>query len=71
MTPLEAAVASGRLDTVEFLQRHGARVDSATLPSLLCFAQLQGANEIAAYFRAQAPSDFVLQCDGVRLPWTD
>jgi hypothetical protein len=71
MTPLEAAVASGRIDTVEFLQQHGARVDDATWPSLLCFAQLQGADEIAAYFRKQAPADVVLRCEGVHLPWTD
>lgn len=71
MTPLEAAVASGHVDTVEFLHQHGARVDSATLPSLLCFAQLQGADEIATHLRKLMPSDFILKCDGVRLPWTD
>ena len=71
MTPLEAAVASGRLDTVQFVQQHGARVDRGTLPSLLCFAQLQGADEIASYFMKQAPAHLALSCEGVRLPWTD
>lgn len=71
MTPLEAAVASGMLDTVQFLQHHGARVDTTTLPALLCFANHQEAVDIAAYLRQQAPPDFVLDCDGVRLPWSD
>jgi len=71
MTPLEAAVASGMLDTVEFLQHHGARVDATTLPGLLCFAKLQGASDIEAYLRRQAPPDFAPGCEGVRLPWTN
>ena len=71
MTPLEAAVASGMLDTVQFLQHHGARVDATTLPGLLCFAKLQGAADIEAYLRHQAPADFAPRCESVRLPWTD
>lgn len=71
MTPLEAAVASGMLDTVQFLQHHGARVDATTLPGLLCFAKQQGAADIEAYLRQQAPADFAPRCNGVRLPWND
>lgn len=71
MTPLEAAVASGRLDTIEFLQQRGARVDATTLPDLLCFAKLQGATDIEAYLRQQAPADFAPRCESVRLPWND
>ena len=71
MTPLEAAVGGGMLDTVQFLEHHGARVDATTLPGLLCFAKLQGAADIEAYLRQEAPTDFTPRCDGVRLPWTD
>jgi hypothetical protein len=71
MTPLEAAVASGRLDTIEFLQQRGARVDATTLPDLLCFAKLQGAADIEAYLRRQAPADFAPRCESVHLPWND
>ena len=71
MTPLEAAVASGRLDTIEFLQQHGARVDATTLPNLVCFAKLQGAADIEAYLRRQAPAHFAPKCESVRLPWND
>jgi hypothetical protein len=71
MTPLEAAVASGRLDTIEFLQQRGARVDTTTLPELLCFAKLQGAADIEAYLRQQAPAGFAPRCESVRLPWND
>jgi hypothetical protein len=71
MTPLEAAVASGRLDTIEFLQERGARVDATTLPNLVCFAKLQGAADIEAYLRRQAPADFAPRCESARLPWND
>ena len=71
MTPLEAAVASGMLDTVQFLQHHSARVDETTLPELLCFAKLQGAADIEMYLREQAPADFAPLCESVRLPWND
>lgn len=71
MTPLEAAVASGMLDTVEFLTHHGARVDATTLPVLVCFAKLQGAVDIEAYLRQQAPAEFAPRCESVRLPWND
>lgn len=71
MTPLEAAVASGRLDTIKFLQQSGALVDATTLPNLFCFAKMQGASEIEAYFRQQAPGDFAPRCESIRLPWND
>jgi hypothetical protein len=71
MTRLEAAVASGRLDTIEFLQQRGARVDATTLPGLLCFAKPQGVADIETYLRQQAPADFAPRCNGVRLPWND
>jgi hypothetical protein len=71
MTPLEAAVASGMLDTVQFLAHHGARVDATTLPDLVCFAKLQGAADIEAYLRQQAPADFAPRCESVHLPWND
>jgi hypothetical protein len=71
MTPLEAAVASGMLDTVQFLQHHGARMDATTLPTLICFANHQGAADIAAYLATQAPAGFAPRCETVRLPWTD
>ena len=71
MTPLEAAVAKGGLETITFLQLHGARVDATTLPDLVCFAKLQGAADIEAYLRQQAPADFAPRCENVRLPWND
>ena len=71
MTPLEAAVGSGMLDTVQFLKHHGARVDATTLPGLLCFAKLQGAADIEGYLRQEAPTDITPRCESVRLPWTD
>lgn len=71
LTPLEAAVISRRVETVELLHRQGARIDSATLPSLLCMAERQNDDDITLYLRKQTPADFVLQCDGVTLPWVD
>jgi DNA-binding IclR family transcriptional regulator len=71
MTPLEAAVASGQVDTVQFLQHHGARMDAATAAGLICLATLQEDEEMSAYLKEQAPPALALDCDHVRLPWTD
>jgi hypothetical protein len=71
LTPLEAAVASGQVDTVQFLQHHGARMDAATAAGLICLATLQEDEEMSAYLKEQAPPALALDCDHVRLPWTD
>jgi hypothetical protein len=71
LSPLQAAVASGQVDTVQFLQHHGARMDATTVAGLICLATLQEDEEMAAYLREQAPPALALDCDNVRLPWTD
>jgi hypothetical protein len=71
LTPLEAAVASGQVDTVQFLQHHGARMDETTAAGLICLATLQEDQEMSAYLKEQAPPALALDCDHVRLPWTD
>lgn len=70
MTPLEAAVASGQVDTVEFLQHHGARMDATTVAGLICLATLQENREMSAYLKEHAPPALALDCDHARLPWT-
>jgi len=71
MTPLEAAVVSGQVDTVQFLQHHGARMDATTAAGLICLATLQKDQEMSAYLKEQAPPALALDCDHARLPWTD
>ena len=71
LTPLEAAVASGQVDTVQFLQHHGARMDETTAAGLICLATLQQDREMSAYLKEQAPPALALNCDHARLPWTD
>jgi hypothetical protein len=51
--------------------QRNAPVDPTTLPELLCFAKLQGATDIEAYLRQQAPAHFAPRCESVRLPWND
>jgi hypothetical protein len=71
MTPLEAAVASGQVDTVQLLQHHGARMDATTVAGLICLADLQQDTEMAAYLRKQAPPALALDCEHARLPWSN
>ena len=71
LTPLEAAVASGQVDTVQFLQHHGARMDATTVAGLICLADVQEDREMSAYLKEQVPSALAVDCDDVRLPWTD
>lgn len=68
--PLEAAIDAGRLEIVRLLVQHGARIDTADRPRLICFAKARGADDIARLLAgageggADAPS-----CEGVALPW--
>ena len=71
MTPLEAAVASGQVDTVQFLQHHGARMDATTVAGLICLADLQEDRVMSAYLKEQAPPAVAVDCDHVRLPWSN
>jgi hypothetical protein len=71
LTPLEAAVASGQVDTVQFLQHHGARMDATTVAGLICLADIQEDREMSAYLKGQAPPALAVDCDSVRLPWSD
>jgi hypothetical protein len=71
MTPLEAAVASGQVDTVQFLQHHGARMDATTVAGLICLADLQQDREMARYLEEQTPPAVAVDCDHVRLPWSN
>jgi len=71
MTPLEAAVASGQVDTVQFLQHHGARMDATTLAGLICLAELQEDREMSAYLEGQARPAVAVDCDHARLPWSN
>jgi len=71
LTPLQAAVASGQVDTVQFLQHHGARMDATTVAGLICLADLQEDREMSAYLKGQTQPALAVDCDSVRLPWAD
>ena len=67
MTPLEAAVAVRRLEIFQLLQKHGAVVGVANLPTLLCFAEQERATDIATYVKASEGNE--ISCAGVHMPW--
>ena len=70
LTPLEAAVGIRRLDVVQLLVRHGARLDATNLPMLRCFAEREKATDIVEYLEAQAPqAATAVACAGMALPW--
>ena len=71
LTPLQAAVASGQVDTVQFLQHHGARMDADTVAGLICLAEVQEDSQMSAYLKQQAPPALAIDCGHVQLPWTD
>ena len=70
VTPLEAAVGIRRLDVVQLLVRHGARIDAGNGPVLRCFAERERAADIVEYLRARLAADAPpVECAGVALPW--
>ena len=70
VTPLEAAVGIRRLDVVQLLVRHGARVDAETFPVLSCFAARERATEIVEYLETRRPAEAAaVDCAAVGLPW--
>ena len=69
ITPLEAAVGSDRVDIMEVLLEHGARLDPATWNGLMCFATAIEADESRALLEQRRPEGAPLACDHVQTPW--
>ncbi|MGH9346754.1 MAG: hypothetical protein ACRD26_05750 [Vicinamibacterales bacterium] len=55
MTPLDAAVAIGRLDLVKLLVRHGAAITAENRPALVARAEARDARDITAYLTQPLP----------------
>ena len=71
ITPLEAAVGSDRVDIMEVLLEHGARLDPATWNRLMCFATAIEADESRALLEQRRPDGASLACDHVQTPWSE
>lgn len=69
LTPLEAAVGARRIDMVELLLEHGARMDAATWTRLTCFADLVESGDVRALLEGLRPPDASTTCEGVQTPW--
>ena len=69
LTPLESAVGIRRVEVMELLVRHGARIDAANYPVLRCFAEQESADDVIEYLERVAPSTGPVTCDAVTLPW--
>ena len=69
ITPLEAAVGSDRVDIMEVLLEHGARLDPPIWNRLMCFATAIEADESRALLEQRRPEGATLACDHVQTPW--
>jgi hypothetical protein len=54
MTPLEAAVDARRLEVIQLLLRHGARLDETQRTAFACKAKSRGDEELIRYFESLA-----------------
>lgn len=66
LTPLEAAVLAHRADLFQLLVQAGAVLDADTVRTLRCFAEANGAHDIAEDLAHGAP---LPDCRTVRTPW--
>lgn len=67
LTPLEAAVAGRELFMVQFLIEHGAEVSADERVSLVCFAQVEHAEETVAWL---LDGSAMPDCSRIEIPWT-
>lgn len=69
MTPLEAAIATRRVDTIALLIDQGALVHAGNYPALRCFAEQTRSREVIDFVASQLPSAVQPDCASVRTPW--
>ena len=69
LTPLEAAIASGRDDVLEIILASAPPPDPAVWSRVRCLATLEGDGELGAVLDRFRPASAVLDCNGVTRPW--
>ena len=67
LAPIEAAVESRQVETLQVLLRNGARIGDADAPRLICLARAASAPEVEAFLRSTYHSGDV-DCSTVPLP---
>ena len=68
LTPIEAAVESRQVETLQVLLTGGAQLSDADRPRLICLARAATAPEVASFLQAGSPSSEPVDCSRVSLP---
>ena len=70
LTPLEAATGAIRTGPLQMLIDHGARIDPATYPVLLCAAKARHNDDMLRLLERHLQSDvYAVDCANVRTIW--
>jgi hypothetical protein len=69
LTPLEAAIASGRAEIVEIILRSAPPPDPAVWNRVRCLAKLEGEGDFGVVLDRFRPESAVLDCNGIVKPW--
>ena len=68
LTPIEAAVESRQVETLQALLKGGARLNDADRPRLICLARAATAPEIESFLQSGRPSSGPIDCSRFSLP---
>jgi len=68
LTPIEAAVESRQVETLQVLLKNGAVLNDADRPRLICLARAASAPEVEAFLRPPARVSEPTDCSQVSLP---
>ena len=68
LTPVEAAVESRQVETLQVLLTSGARLVEADRPRLICLARASSAPEVEVFLRSSTPASDAIDCARVVVP---
>jgi hypothetical protein len=69
LTPLEAALASGRAEIVEIILWSAPHPEPAVWNRVRCLAKLEGDGDSGEVLERYRPASAVLDCSGITKPW--
>jgi hypothetical protein len=69
LTPLEAAIASGRAEVLEIILGSAPPPEPEVWSRARCLATLEGDEDLGAVLDRFRPASAVLDCNGITRPW--
>jgi hypothetical protein len=69
LTPLEAAIASGRADVLEIILVSAPPAEPAVWNRARCLATLEGDGDLGEVLDRFRPESAVVDCNGITKPW--